>query len=521
MVQTSRISFDWLERRCELSPDKEALVDLSTGRRFTYRQFNHRANRLANGWREKWNIKKGDRIGVLATNCPEYLEALYAAGKLGAILVPINVRLVGEELTYLLQNCDPQGLILGGEFLNLISNVKGNLGVSNYLSLVETTVEDMPFYEDFLTSSSDRTPKLDEPVSLDDPRLILYTSGTTGYPKGAIITNGNILFNCINVILHDEMTSGTINLSCVPFFHIAGLNILTNPTIYVGGTVVIMKSFDAAQVMKVVHERRVNSLFLIPTMWRFICLHQDFDRTDFSGLRIATSGGEAVPLSVIEDMRKKSIALTQGFGLTESGPSSIVQKREDVARKQGSIGLPLFHVDLRIVDENGADIPSGQTGEIILRGPSITPGYWNNPEATAKAIRDGWLFTGDLGFRDEEGHVYIRGRKKDMILSGGENIYPAEIERILGRHPKIAEVAVFGVPDKKWGEVGHAAVCTKAGETLTENEVIDFLRDKLARYKTPKSIFFMETLPKAASGKVIKRILRESYLKDFGEGKVN
>jgi fatty-acyl-CoA synthase len=517
MVDPSRISFDWLEKRSILSPDKDALIDFTTGRRFTYRQFNQRANRLANGLREKWGIKKGDRIAILAKNCPEYLEAFYAVGKIGAILVPINIRAVGEELLYLLRNTEPSGLILGSDFIDEIAELKGKAGIKKRLLLGGVDTEGMIGYEELLHSSDDQTPKLDRILSLDDPRIILFTSGTTGYPKGAIITNGNILFNCINVILHDELTSRTVTLSCVPFFHIAGLNILTNPTIYMGGTVVIMKSFDPDQTIKAIHEKKVDTVFLIPTMWRFICLHEDFEKSDFSGLRIATSGGEAVPLTVIQDMQKKGIALTQGYGLTESGPSSIVQKRGDVARKRGSIGLPLFHVDLRIVDDNGVDVPSGQTGEIILRGPSITPGYWNNPQGTAEAIRYGWLYTGDLALRDEEGHVYIKGRKKDMILSGGENIYPVEIERVLSQHPKIAEVAVFGVPDEKWGEVGFAVVCTKAGLSMTEKEVTDFLRDKLARYKIPKYIRFMEALPKAGSGKVVKRDLQQSFLKDFND----
>lgn len=396
--------------------------------------------------------------------------------------------------------------------------MKGKTDVRNYLSLGENRSEEAIGYDDFVSSASDLAPKPDQPLDLDDPRLILYTSGTTGYPKGAIITSRGILFNTLNVLLHDDqIIPSTVSLCVVPFFHIAGLNIKTNPTLLMGGTVVIMKSFDAGEVIRVIHEKKVNTLFLVATMWKFVCAHPDFEAADFSGIRIATGGSETLPFSLIQTVERKGVLLTNGYGLTESGPCSIVQRRSDTMRKPGSIGLPTFYTEARIVNPDGVDVPVGETGEILLRGPSIMAGYWKNPAGTAEAIRDGWLYTGDLGFEDEEGHYFIKGRKKEVIISGGENIYPAEIERFLSQHEDIAEATVFGVPDERWGEVGWAVVCPKAGRTLTRDQIIDFLDDKIARFKIPKYVTFMDALPKAASGKVAKLVLQEAYSRELSK----
>jgi fatty-acyl-CoA synthase len=511
----ARISFDWLERRNELTPEKEALVDASTGRRFTYRQFNQRANRLANGWRKEWGIQKGDRIAILAKNCPEYLESLFAAAKLGAILVPINIRLVGPELSYILNDCRPKGLIIGVDFVDVISEVEKEIDVYNRLLLDGATGSDMVPYEEFLGSGEDFTPKLEEPVSLDDPHVILYTSGTTGYPKGAIQTHGNILFNSLNANLALDLISSDVTLCGLPLFHTGGLHVMTTPTIHAGGTIVIERAFDAGEALGLIHERRVNTIFFVSTMWLFMSQHKDFQKTDFSGLRLAWTGGAPCPLHVIEAYQKKGVVFRQGYGLTEVGPDAMILPGEDAVRKAGSIGKPPFHSAMRIVDSEDKDVMTGQIGELIFRGPTVTPGYWNKPEATAEALRGGWFHTGDLAIKDEDGYVFIVDRVKDMIISGGENIYPVEIEKIIYQHPKVAEVAVIGIPDDKWGEVGNAIICPKPGEILTQEEVINFLQNKLARYKIPKMITFMEALPRNPAGKVLKRVLREPYWKNF------
>lgn len=511
MVENARISFDWLERRNELSPDREALVDVLTGRRFTYRQLNERANRLANGWRSRWDVEKGDRIAILAKNCPEYIEAFFAAAKLGAILVPVNIRLTGPELSYIFHDCEPRGAVLGEDFLETVAQIMGEISVKNYLLLDGAQADSMHPYEDFLNLSEPDTPTLDEENSLDDPHVILYTSGTTGYPKGAIQTHGNILFNSVNANVGLDLASTDVTLCGLPLFHTGGLHVMTTPTLHVGGTVVIQRAFDAGEALKIIHEKQVNTIFFVSTMWQFMSQHQDFEKTDFSNLRLAWTGGAPCPLPVIEAYQKKGVAFRQGYGLTEVGPDAMLLPAEDAVRKAGSIGKPPFHSALRIVDEDDRDVSPMEIGEIIFRGPTVTTGYWNKPEATAEALRSGWFHTGDLAYIDHEGYVFIVDRKKDMFISGGENVYPAEVEKVIFQHPKVADTAVFGVSDARWGEVGHAVVCTKRGESLTEQELVAFLDGKLARFKIPKSVSFADDLPRNPAGKVLKRVMRDSY----------
>ncbi|MCK4828177.1 AMP-binding protein, partial [bacterium] len=306
-----------------------------------------------------------------------------------------------------------------------------------------------------------------------------------------------------------------VTFTGLPLFHTGGLHVMTTPTLHAGGTVVIQRSFDAGETLKLIHEKRVNTVFFVSTMWQFMCQHEDFEKTDFSGLRLAWTGGAPCPIPVIEAYQKKGVLFRQGYGLTEVGPDAMILPAEDAVRKAGSIGKPPFHSDLRIVNEDAVDVSVGEVGELIFRGPTVTPGYWNKPEATAEALQGGWFHTGDLAYMDEDGYVFIVDRKKDMFISGGENVYPAQIEKVIYEHPRVAEVAVFGVPDEKWGEVGYASVCPKAGEILTEQEIIDFLQGKVSRFKIPKSVSFMETLPRNPAGKVLKRVLRESYWKDM------
>ena len=515
MQEMSRISFDWLERRNELSPEKEAIVDVFSDRRFTYRQFNERAKRLANGWRQTWDIQKGDRVAILAKNCPEYLEALFAAAKIGAILVPINIRLAGPELSYIFNDCEAKGLVLGQDFLEVISDVKREIKVSRYLLLDGGQAEGMTPYEMFLDSVDDRRPLPEEPNSLDDPHVILYTSGTTGYPKGAIQTHGNILFNSINANIALDIVSSDVTLCGLPLFHAGGLHVMTTPTLHAGGTVVIQRAFDAGEALQLIHDRKVNTVFFVATMWQFMCQHEAFEKADLSGLRLAWSGGAPCPLHVIKAYQEKGVLFRQGYGLTEVGPDAMILPAEDAVRKAGSIGKPPFHAALRVVDEDGVDVSSGEVGELIFRGPTVTSGYWNKPEATDEALRDGWFHTGDLAQIDNEGYVFIVDRKKDMYISGGENVYPVQIEKVIYQYPGVAETAVFGIPDEKWGEVGHAVICPMSGLTLTKEEITSFLQDKLARFKIPKSISFMDTLPRNPAGKVLKRVLREPYWKEL------
>lgn len=512
MLDPAHLAFDWLARRSELTPHKKALVDLSSDRELTYRQLNQRANQLANAWQEQWGVAKGDRVAVLAKNRSEYLEALFAAAKLGAILVPLNVRLAPRELAYILNDCQPRGLLLEQEFAATVNGIENELSLEHYLVFDQPRTGQPHPYEDFIAAAGDRAPVPDQPVVLDDVWTIIYTSGTTGFPKGAMATHNAVLFNAVNTMAADVLRPSNVYLLCLPLFHTGGLNVRATPTLYIGGTVLMLKDFDPGAILKLIHEKKVDCLFFVATMWVFICQHQDFAATDFSGIKFCSSGGEPLPPWVQEAMREKGILLGSPYGLTEAGPMTTWMDPEDNLVKVGSAGQATFHTRMRVVDDEGVDLPPGQVGEIIMQGPCVTPGYWNNPEGTAQAIRDGWFYTGDLGHMDEDGYLWIKGRKKDMIISGGENIYPAEIERTLSQHPKISEVAVFGIPSEKWGMSPHAVVCPKPGQEISEEEVIQFLDGKLARYKIPKSISFMDELPKSPAGKALKRVLQEAYL---------
>ncbi|MCF8142851.1 MAG: long-chain fatty acid--CoA ligase [Deltaproteobacteria bacterium] len=515
MVDMARIAFDWLEQRRQLSPNKTALVDLYSGRRFTYRQFNERTNRLANGLREAWGVRKGDRFAILAKNGPEYLEALFAAAKIGAILVPINIRLSGPELVYIFKDCKPKGLILEEDYMETISEIRSEIDVSHILLISRDEYEDMPGYEGFLNLASGEKPVLKKPNALDDPQLILYTSGTTGYPKGAIQTQGNILFNSVNANIGLDIVSTDVNLCSLPLFHTGGLHVMTTPTIHQGGTIVIMRSFEPAEVLKVIHRKQVNTIHLIPTMWLFVIQEPSFGSTDFSGLRLAWTGGAPCPPSVIEALQSKGLLFRQGYGLTEAGPDATLLPAEEAITKAGSIGVPSFHTSLCIVDQRGHEVPQGDVGEVVLQGPAVVPGYWNKPEATEEAFRDQWFHTGDLGYKDEDGYFFLVDRKKDMYISGGENVYPTEVEKTLYLNPKIAEVAVIGIPDEKWGEVGHAVIRLHKGKRMIDKEVFEFCSCRLARYKIPKSVEFVKEIPHNPAGKVLKRILREPFWKDL------
>ena len=512
MLDPARIAFDWLARRSEVSPEKTALVDLATERELTYRQLNQRANRLANAWQGQWGIKKGDRVALLARNRPEYLEALFAAAKLGAILVPLNIRLAYQELAYILGDCRPRGLMLEEEFESTIGAVKDKLSIEHYL-VFDKPGDDQPHpYEAFIAAAEEQTPAIPNPVTLDDVCTIIYTSGTTGFPKGAMATHNAMLFNAVNTMVTGTLRPSDVYLLCLPLFHTGGLNVRATPTLYAGGTVVIMQEFNPGEILRLINEKKVNSLFFVATMWVFLCQHPNFAATDFSGIKIAASGGEPLPPWTQKALQEKGVLLGSPYGMTEAGPLTTWMDPEDNLVKVGSVGLPTFHTRMRVVDDEGVDLPPNEVGEIIMQGPCVTIGYWNNPEGTAKAIRDGWFYTGDLGEKDADGYLWIRGRKKEMIISGGENIYPAEIERVLSQHPKISEVAVFGIPSEKWGMSPHAVICPKPGEVLSQEEVIQFMDGKLARYKIPKTVSFMDELPKSSAGKAMKRVLQEAYL---------
>ncbi len=500
---------DWLAKWARYAPSKVALVDEATGRRYTYEALSARVDRAAAALQHLLGVVKGDRIAVLAYNCPETLELMFAAGKIGAILVPLNFRLAVPELAYILGDAAPKVFVYGPEFEEAARE------------LLRTTPVEFPVpfaaggfaacYEDLLDSSAASEGAVKPEITLDDPHLILYTSGTTGQPKGAVLTHGTITWNAINTQVGWDLCQDDITITHTPFFHTGGLNVLTTPLLHRGGTVILMRAFDAAKSLQIIERERCTVVFAVPTMFQMMLESPPFGTVDLSSVRFFITGGAPCPVSLIEAYSRRGLTFKQGYGLTEAGPNCFTLDARDAIRKAGSVGFPNMHVDVRVVTDEGDDARPDEVGELLIRGPHVIPGYWRNPDATAQALRGGWLHTGDLVRRDAEGYTYIVDRKKDMFISGGENVYPAELERLLHGHPDISEAAVIGVPDPKWGEVGRAIVVARPGTSLTDRDVLAYLDVRVARYKIPKSVVFVSELPRNPSGKVLKPALRDRY----------
>ncbi len=504
------LAVDWLGRRARLSPHKLALIDTITSRRITYAQWDAQANQTAHTLADL-GIGKGDRVCVLATNCVEYLDIWFACGKLGAILQNLNWRLAVRELSLLIRDATPRVLIYSADFIPQVNELRAEWAGLRYLALTDKAASgDLVFATRIRQPTT--PPRLPH-LTLDDPWVICYTGGTTGSPKGAILTHGNITWNAINTVMSWGLAPDDTALLNSPLFHTGGLNVFTAPLVHIGGTSVLCKGFDADQVFDLVDSRQISLLFGVPTMFIVLQQHPRWATTDFSHLKLVISGGAPCPLPVFERFWAKGIDFKTGYGLTEAGPNTFWLPREDVRRKPGAVGHPLFHVEVKLVDRDGEDIEASNTpGELLIRGPHRSPGYWNNPQATMDAIdTEGWLHTGDLAQRDDEGYYSIVGRVKDLIISGGENIYPAEVESILHSHPCVAEAALIPVSDVKWGEVGRAIVVLREGVTATENDVRDFCRERLAAYKVPKSVVFVRDIPKTGANKVDKQRLVEMY----------
>jgi fatty-acyl-CoA synthase len=498
---------DWMGRRALSSPHKTAIIDGDTGESLTYRELNDRATRLANHLRHRCGVRSGDRVAVLAMNRSEILEAFFAVSKLTAILVPLNYRLTQSELQYIIEDCEPSVLLYESEFASTAQSLSEQLSIQNSLSF-DGPEEN---YEQALAAAG--VAAVEEEFDPEMSALIIYTSGTTGRPKGALLSHRMLTWNSINTTISWDIASTDITSVHMPLFHTGGFNVLTLPLLHVGGTVVILRTFEVAKVLEALEKHRCTLFFGVPTIFQMMLEAPPFETTDLSAMRYFISGGASCPVPLIEEIQKRGIAFTQGYGLTEVGPNCFRLGLEDAVRKAGSIGFPTFHSEARIVDEKGHDVVRGEIGELLLRGGHVCSGYWRNSEATAVALCDGWFYTGDLARQDEEGYYYIAGRAKDMIISGGENIYPAEVEAVLHKHPAIASVALIGLADPKWGEQPVAVVIVYENSDVSAGELIEFCSGKLARYKIPKQVFFVEEFPLLASGKVYKRVLKEEIEK--------
>ena len=447
-------------------------------------------------------VGRGDRVAYLGLNDPMFLITLFAAARIGAVFVPLNYRLTAAELGYILTDAGVHTLLADAEHVAAADPVLAEAGVRRALALSAATGWE-PLPE--LVANRGR---LAAPVHAgpDEVAVIMYTSGTTGRPKGAMLTHGNLFWNNVNALLAFDISHDDVSLVTAPMFHIGGLNVTTLLTLHKGGQIVLMPAFDPGQALKLIADYRVTTMFGVPAMFLFMSQVPEFEAADLSSLRYLICGGAPVPETLITRYGQRGIAFVQGYGLTETSPLALVLRTEEVSVKVGAAGhavLPLS--DVRLVDAQNNAVAPGERGEICVRGPQVMAGYWNNREATNEVIdADGWFHTGDIGQADEDGYVYVVDRLKDMVITGGENVYPAEVETVLYSHPAIAEVAVLGTPHQQWGEAVTAVVALNSGAALTLDELREFARDKLAGYKIPLRLEFVDALPRNPAGKVLK-----------------
>ncbi|MDQ0948199.1 fatty-acyl-CoA synthase [Streptomyces phaeochromogenes] len=489
----------WPARRARKTPHRTALIHGDTT--VTYAGLYERTTRLAHALRA-CGVRRGDRIAYLGSNHPSYLETLFAAGTLGAVFVPLNTRLAGPEIAYQLTDSGAKALVYGPSFAGLVAGLPGNSDVRTY---VEVGAE----YDQLLGAASDEA--IDEPVTADDTCIIMYTSGTTGRPKGAMLTHGNLTWNAVNVLVDQDVIADERALVSAPLFHTAGLNMLTLPVLLKGGTCVLVEAFDPEATFDLIERHRITFMFGVPTMFEHVARHPRWADADLSSLRMLSCGGSPVPTPLIAAYQERGLTFLQGYGMTEASPGVLFLDAEHAVTKAGSAGVPHFFSDVRVVRPDLTPAETGETGEVVVRGPHVMPGYWGLPDETAAVFHDGWFRSGDAARIDEDGYVTIVDRIKDMIISGGENIYPAEIEDQLLAHPDIVECAVIGVPDEKWGEVPRAVVVPREDVALDPDEVLASLAGRLAKYKIPKSVVLADELPRTASGKLLKSRVRKRY----------
>ncbi len=499
--------YDWISHHARRRPDGVAAVDLATGRRFSYASFDERIARLAGHLSGVCGVRRGERVATLLHNVTDVFEIQFACGRLGAIFVPLNWRLAVPELEFIVGDAAPRVLFYDNEFAETAVALRRSCEVSHLIAHGGAGAT----YERAIAAA--RPLATPEALTHDDLSTIMYTSGTTGRPKGAMITHGMTFWNAINIGAPHLVNHRTVALTVLPLFHTGGLNCYANPVFHAGGTVLVMRTFDPAESLRLIGEPEIGltHFFGVPANYQFMAQHPAFAETDFTRLITAGVGGAPTPVALLRTYEARGIALVQGYGMTETSPAVLALTAEEASNRAGSAGKPVLHGEVRIVRDDGSDVAPGEIGELWVRGALVTPGYWNRPEANKSSFTDGWLHTGDAARIDEDGFYYIVDRWKDMYISGGENVYPAEVENVLYQLPAIAEAAVIGIPDERWGEVGRAIIVVKQGHALTESEIIRHCEANLARYKLPRSIVFTDVLPRNATGKVHKPSLRQSF----------
>jgi fatty-acyl-CoA synthase len=494
------IAGDLLGERARLTPDKIAAVEAPSGRRLSYAALNRRACAMAGIW-SGCGCAPGDRVAILSENRVEYLDAFFAAGKSKAVLAPLSTRLTARELAEQIADAGPRLVLYSRTWKALAEETRKLTAVEHWL-----VVDDLP-----LDAAADFPAVRCAP---EDLWCLLYTSGTTGKPKGVMLPHRMVLWNAYNTAASWQLRDDDIAPIFTPLYHAGGLAVFLTPLFVMGGTVVLHERFDASTVWQWIERERATLMFGVPTIFKMLREAPEFNTVDLSSLRWAISGGAPLPRYLIDEYRARGVIFKQGYGMTEAGVNCFTMTAADASSKAGSIGKPMLFAEASVRDGGGRELPAGETGELWLRGPHVCSGFWNQPAATAAAIdSEGWLHTGDLAHRDDGGFYFIDGRIKDMFISGGVNVYPAEIENVLLEHPAVRDAAVLGVPDPTWGEAGVAFLVWQPGAALPDSELLRYLERKLGRYKLPKAICPLDALPRTPYGKVVKAELREKYMR--------
>jgi indoleacetate---CoA ligase len=482
----------WIEKHAAFTPQKTAIrfgeEDLS------YAEFAQRIARAAAGL-AGLGVRRGDAVAFLGLNHPQMLALLFACARLGAMLAPLNWRLAAPEHARVLADCPPRALFVEPAFEAHVRGIAPGLGETRIVALGE-----------------DRSaPGSAQPAregGEDSPLLLCYTSGSTGAPKGVVLTQRALLWNAINSAHMHDLTSADRILTTLPLFHVGGLNILTTPALHAGATVVLHPKFDVHATFDAIERERITLAVLVPAQLAAMMESPRWASADLSSLRMLTTGSTIVSAAFVRKVNARGVPLVQVYGSTETCPIATYVRAEDAERKAGSAGVPALHCEVKVLDDEGCDLPAGRDGEIVVRGPNVCTGYWNAREPGEPALRNGWYHSGDIGHFDGEGHLHVVSRKKDMIISGGENIYPAELENILLESPTIQEACVVGRPDERWGEAVVAAVVPRPGARITEAEILALFQGRIARYKHPREVKFLEQLPRSALGKILKEEVR-------------
>jgi acyl-CoA synthetase (AMP-forming)/AMP-acid ligase II len=519
--ETNMNTTDFLNIANAICPDRDLMI--FEGKKWTFAQTNDRVNRLANALAQL-GVEKGDRIGMLQVNCNQHIETYFAAAKMGAIFVPLNFRAKAEELSYMIDNAEVKVLFTGNRYMEMVDAMLPDLPSIRHCIALDHADGGKTYYEDLMSASSPE--EFFSEIGDEDITILMYTAGTTGRPKGVpLIHSGFVAYVLENV----EPASPEIeerNLLTVPLYHIAGIQGML-AAVYGGRTIVLMRQFELKEWMETVQQERVTRAMLVPTMLKWIVDDPDFSSYDLKSLKVITYGAAPMPFEVINKAIKVLpwVQFINAFGQTETastitalGPEDHVisgteeEQEKKLKRLTASIGRPLPDVEIKIVDEKGDPVAPLEVGEILARGPRVMKGYWQDEQKTSQVITgDGWLRTGDKGWVDEEGYIFLAGRADDMIIRGGENVSPEEVENVLYAHPKIEEAAVIGIPDPEWGQQPRAIVVLKKGEDATREEIMEYCRSKLAGFKRPRSVVFLDSLPRNPMGKVLKKELREKY----------